>query len=67
MYGTRDFYHLIKSPVGNLKNKSEDQKNPLSIAIDSIERNFWEREKSIQTFNQFFQISNIVMIQVTMM
>ena len=59
-HGTRDFYHLIKIPVRNLKNKSEDQ-NPLSIAIDSIERNFWEREKSIQTFNQFFQIYNIVM------
>ncbi len=48
-HGTRDFYHLIKITARNLKNKSEDQ-NSLSIAIDSIERNFGGREKSIQTF-----------------
>ena len=45
-HGTRDFYHSIKIIARNLKNKSEDQ-NPLWIAIDSIERNFGGREKSI--------------------
>ena len=60
-HGTRDFYHSIKIIARNLKNKSEDQKNPLSIAIDSIERNFGGREKFIQTFKSIlsnFQYCN---------
>ena len=60
-HGTRDFYHSIKIIARNLKNKSEDQKNPLSIAIDSIERNFGGREKSIQKFKSIvsnFQYCN---------
>ena len=59
-HGTRDFYHSIKIIARNLKNKSEDQ-NPLSIAIDSIERNFGGGEKSIQKFKSIlsnFQYCN---------
>ena len=59
-HGTIDFYHLIKITVRKLINIDENI-NPFSIAINSIERNFGEREQSIKTFKSIistFQYCN---------
>jgi hypothetical protein len=44
-HGARDYYHLIKNLVINLKNNIND--DPFQIAIKSIERNFGGRKGSI--------------------
>ena len=49
-HGARDYYHLIKNLVINLKNNIND--DPFQIAIKSIERNFGGRKGSIWTFKK---------------
>ena len=53
-HGARDYYHLIKNLVINLKKNNNEikEKEPLEIAIKSIERNFGGRKGSISTFKK---------------
>ena len=57
-HGARDYYHLIKNLVINLRKNENKNKNPFEIAIQSIERNFGGRKDSILTFKKIIS-SNI--------